>query len=173
MRTLLKNSRIIHTCIWLLCALFTHLASGTGKSSLLADAVRPRSLTTEDRQRYIGIVVYNFEDQAAVGIERMNNSFQQGANFVEICIHWDKIYASRNSAPNWSIIDAHIQRARELNLKIGIRILTAREFEVLWLRFGEDRTTEETAQITALTKIHVKVIVHRAKARLAKGETTP
>ncbi|WP_266362749.1 putative Ig domain-containing protein [Tellurirhabdus rosea] len=129
MRTLLKNSRIIHTCIWLLCALFTHLASGTGRSSHLADAVRPRSLTTEDRQRYIGIVVYNFEDQAAVGIERINNSFQQGANFVEICIHWDKIYASRNSAPNWSIIDAHIQRARELNLKIGIRILTAREYD--------------------------------------------
>lgn len=52
------------------------------------------------------------------------------------------------------------------------RVLTAREYEVLWLRYGEDRTIAETAQITGLTKIHVKVVVHRAKARLAKGETT-
>lgn len=50
-------------------------------------------------------------------------------------------------------------------------ILTTREFDVLWLRYAEDRSVEETAQITGLTKIHVKVIVHRAKARLAKGET--
>jgi RNA polymerase sigma-70 factor (ECF subfamily) len=52
------------------------------------------------------------------------------------------------------------------------RILSEREFEVLWLRFAEDMSVEETARITGLTKIHVKVLVHRARQRLLKGETT-
>jgi RNA polymerase sigma-70 factor (ECF subfamily) len=51
------------------------------------------------------------------------------------------------------------------------RVLSQREFEVLWLRFGEDMSTEETARIAGLTKIHVKVLVHRARQRLLKGDT--
>ena len=51
------------------------------------------------------------------------------------------------------------------------RVLSRREFEVLWLRFGEDMSTEETARIAGLTKIHVKVLVHRARQHLLKGET--
>lgn len=51
------------------------------------------------------------------------------------------------------------------------RVLSAREYEVLWLRFGEEMSTEETARIMGLTKIHVKVLVHRARHRLSKGET--
>lgn len=50
------------------------------------------------------------------------------------------------------------------------RVLSEREFEVLWLRFGEEQSTEETARIMGLTKIHVKVLVHRARHRLSKGE---
>lgn len=49
------------------------------------------------------------------------------------------------------------------------RTLAAREYEVLWLRFGEEMSTEETARIMGLTKIHVKVLVHRARHRLSKG----
>lgn len=50
------------------------------------------------------------------------------------------------------------------------RILSQREFEALWLRFAEDRSIEETADIMGLTRIHVKVIVHRARHHLLKGE---
>jgi RNA polymerase sigma-70 factor (ECF subfamily) len=50
------------------------------------------------------------------------------------------------------------------------RILSHREFEVLWLRFGEDMSTEETARIAGLTQIHVKVLVHRARRHLLKGD---
>jgi RNA polymerase sigma-70 factor, ECF subfamily len=52
------------------------------------------------------------------------------------------------------------------------RILSQREFEVLWLRFAEDLSTEETARIMGLTQIHVKVLVHRARHHLQKGETS-
>lgn len=51
------------------------------------------------------------------------------------------------------------------------RILAQREFEALWLRFAEERSTEETAEIMGLTQIHVKVIVHRARQRMLKGES--
>ena len=51
------------------------------------------------------------------------------------------------------------------------RVLSQREFAVLWLRFAEEMSTEETARIAGLTQIHVKVLVHRARQRLLKGET--
>ena len=50
------------------------------------------------------------------------------------------------------------------------RVLSQREFEVLWLRFAEELSTEETARIMGLTQIHVKVLVHRARQHLLKGE---
>jgi RNA polymerase sigma-70 factor, ECF subfamily len=53
------------------------------------------------------------------------------------------------------------------------RVLSQREFEVLWLRVAEEMSTEETARIAGLTQIHVKVLVHRARQKLLKGETQP
>ena len=66
----------------------------------------------------------------------------------------------------------HQDRAENLWARAR-RVLSQREFEVLWLRFAEERSTEETARITGLTQIHVKVLVHRARHRLQKGEPTP
>jgi len=53
------------------------------------------------------------------------------------------------------------------------RILSAREFEVLWLRFAEEMSTEETARIAGITETHVKVLVYRARQQLLKGEMSP
>jgi len=47
--------------------------------------------------------------------------------------------------------------------------LAPREFEVLWLRFGEDLSTKETARVVGLTQPHVKILVYRAKQALMKG----
>lgn len=52
------------------------------------------------------------------------------------------------------------------------RLLSQREFEVLWLRCAEELTTAETARVVGLTQIHVKVLVHRARQRLLKGEVS-
>lgn len=49
------------------------------------------------------------------------------------------------------------------------RILSQREFEVLWLRFAEELSIEETARIAGLTATHVKVLVYRARQQLMKG----
>lgn len=53
------------------------------------------------------------------------------------------------------------------------RVLSPREFEVLWLRFGEELSTAETARIAGLTETHVKVLVFRARQQLLKGEMSP
>jgi RNA polymerase sigma-70 factor (ECF subfamily) len=53
------------------------------------------------------------------------------------------------------------------------RILSPREFEVLWLRFAEEMSTEETARIAGITQTHVKVLVYRARQQLLKGEISP
>lgn len=49
-------------------------------------------------------------------------------------------------------------------------VLSPREFEVLWLRFGEELSTAETARAVGLTQTHVKVLVYRARRTLLKGE---
>jgi RNA polymerase sigma-70 factor, ECF subfamily len=65
------------------------------------------------------------------------------------------------------------QKDRAANLwERARRVLSQREFEVLWLRFAEEMSTEETARVMGLTQIHVKVLVHRARQHLLKGETS-
>ncbi len=49
-------------------------------------------------------------------------------------------------------------------------MLSPREFEILWLRFAEELSTEETAKVVGLTQTHVKVLVFRARKTLLKGE---
>ena len=87
------------------------------------------------------------------------------------------------SARKWEFVPAEItssepsparqleQQDRAENLWARARrVLSQREFEVLWLRFAEELSTEETARIAGLTQIHVKVLVHRARQHLLKGE---
>ena len=51
------------------------------------------------------------------------------------------------------------------------RLLPAKHYEVLWLRFGEDLSVEETARVTGLTQTHIKILVFRARRRLEKLRT--
>jgi RNA polymerase sigma-70 factor (ECF subfamily) len=52
-------------------------------------------------------------------------------------------------------------------------LLAPRDLTVMWLRFGEDLSTEETARVAGLTRTHVKVIVFRARRALLKGAKKP
>lgn len=46
------------------------------------------------------------------------------------------------------------------------RRLSEKEFNVMWLRFGENLSTAETARVAGLTETHVKILVFRARKRL-------
>jgi RNA polymerase sigma-70 factor (ECF subfamily) len=50
------------------------------------------------------------------------------------------------------------------------RVLSQREFEVMWLRFGEELSTAETARIVGITRPHVKILVYRARQQLLKAK---
>jgi RNA polymerase sigma-70 factor (ECF subfamily) len=48
------------------------------------------------------------------------------------------------------------------------RTLKPKQFEVLWLRYQEGFSVAETARIMRTNQIHVKVLLHRARANLSE-----
>ena len=82
---------------------------------------------------------------------------------------WEEIPES-SEAPGPTPAGQTEAQDRSENLWAQARaILSQREFELLWLRFAEELSIEETAQATGLTVSNVKVIVFRARQQLLKG----
>ena len=82
---------------------------------------------------------------------------------------WDEMPESAASNDPSPAANAEQREEKENLWADARRLLSQREFEILWLRFGEDLSIEETARIAGLTQTHVKVIVFRAKQHLMKG----
>jgi len=94
-------------------------------------------------------------------------------NFFRSTRTWEEI---PSDAASGTPSPAHLAEEKERTANIWEKArarLSQREFEVMWLRFAEERSTEETAKIVGLTKIHVKVLVFRARQALLKGESFP
>lgn len=53
------------------------------------------------------------------------------------------------------------------------RVLSPREYEILWLRFSENLSVAEAARVAGLTQTHVKILVFRARRRLLKTPFKP
>jgi RNA polymerase sigma-70 factor (ECF subfamily) len=84
---------------------------------------------------------------------------------------WEEIpEASETGGPS-PAKHAEIQDRSETIWARARAVLSPREFQVLWFRFGEELSTEETAQATGLTVSNVKVIVFRARQQLIQGIT--
>ena len=49
------------------------------------------------------------------------------------------------------------------------RALKPKQYQALWLRYGEGFSVAESARIMETTQIHVKVLLHRGRAHLAKS----
>lgn len=50
--------------------------------------------------------------------------------------------------------------------------LSEREYEALWLRYAEDVPAEEIGRALGITAVHARVVMHRARARLAEHMKT-
>jgi RNA polymerase sigma-70 factor (ECF subfamily) len=83
---------------------------------------------------------------------------------------WEEIPESSESAEPSPARNAEIQDRTDNIWSRARDVLSQREFEVIWLRFAEELSTEETAQATGLTVSNVKVIVFRARQQLLKGD---
>lgn len=51
-------------------------------------------------------------------------------------------------------------------------LLPSGQYDALWLRYGEDRSIAEIAEQLGKTRVHVKVLLHRARLRLAERLTS-
>ncbi|MFT3867980.1 MAG: sigma-70 family RNA polymerase sigma factor [Nibricoccus sp.] len=89
------------------------------------------------------------------------NHFRSAKNFEQV----DDTHASTETAP-----DNHVEKRDQLDTlwAQAKRTLSEREYEVLWLRYAEDMSLEETAKIVGLTQTHTKIIAFRARQRLIK-----
>jgi len=47
--------------------------------------------------------------------------------------------------------------------------LSANHYDALWLHYGEDLAVAEIATIMGKTRVHVKVMLHRARHRLRQA----
>lgn len=83
---------------------------------------------------------------------------------------WEEIPESSETSGPSPARQAEIQDRSENVWARAREVLSQREFEVIWLRFVEELSTEETAHATGLTVPNVKVIVFRARQQLLKGE---
>ncbi|MFH2001853.1 MAG: sigma-70 family RNA polymerase sigma factor [Planctomycetota bacterium] len=64
--------------------------------------------------------------------------------------------------------DSAVRREKKRNLWAHARSLPGRQFEALWLRYAEEMSIKEIAQVLGMSCVHVKVILFRARNRLAK-----
>ena len=92
------------------------------------------------------------------------NHFRSVKNFEPI---------AEDAAASDTTPDRHLEKRDQLDTlwEQAKRVLSEREFEVLWLRYVEDRSIEEAAQILGLNKTHTKIIAFRARQRLIKLQT--
>lgn len=85
---------------------------------------------------------------------------------------WTILPEETLAAPEQGEPTGEPRRATELREKVeGLwamarRVLKPNEFEVMWLRFAEEQSTEETARQAGLSLGQVKTLVYRARQRL-------
>jgi RNA polymerase sigma-70 factor, ECF subfamily len=48
-------------------------------------------------------------------------------------------------------------------------LLPARQYEALWLRYGEDKSLAEVSAIMGVSGLNARVLLHRARSRLAQA----
>jgi RNA polymerase sigma-70 factor (ECF subfamily) len=89
------------------------------------------------------------------------NHFRSAKNFEPVA---DET-AAKDPSP-----DHHLEKRDQLDTMWAQarRVLNEREFDILWLRYAEDMSLEETARIAGLTQTHTKIIAFRARQRLIK-----
>ncbi len=122
---MIRNLTLTFTCFLLFFGLvYTNAMANGGTEPSARSNSAPK---IPERQRYLAIVVFNYETDPSKDDEIIENAGRMGCNAAEISVHWDKVYTSRNSAPNWRVVDSHVNTALRMGMKVAIRIHLARE----------------------------------------------
>jgi len=89
------------------------------------------------------------------------NHFRSAKNFEQV--------AEETATPE-TTPDRQLEKRDQLDTmwEQARRVLSEREFDILWLRYAEDLSLEDTARIAGITQTHTKIIAFRARQRLMK-----
>ncbi len=96
------------------------------------------SLVADDKQRYYCIALFSSSVDESTTL--MEQAAAAGSNAVMIIVDWSYVYKDINSSADWVNLDKKVKRARELGLKIFIRVNLSRHSSV----FGNFWTDAES-----------------------------
>ena len=69
--------------------------------------------------------------------------------------------------------DQVIRKQESRNIWSLARGLKRKQFQSLWLRYAEDLSTQEIAEVLSVTPVQVRVLLHRGRTNLAKLYNRP
>lgn len=69
--------------------------------------------------------------------------------------------------------DQMIQKQESRNIWSAARRLKSKQYQSLWLRYAEDMSTREIAEVLSVTPVQVRVLLHRGRTNLAKFFSRP
>jgi Beta-galactosidase/Putative Ig domain len=97
------------------------------------------SNVADDKQRYYCVeLLLGSSDEGTTTL--MEQAAAAGSNAVMLVVDWGYVYKDKNSSANWANLDKKVKRARELGLKIFIRVNLSRHSSV----FGDFWTDAES-----------------------------
>lgn len=112
-----------------------------------------RSIDRFNPERRFSTWLYTIATRSAISRHRSNKKMKP-----------DPTAASSLPGPEEIVI----QKQESQNIWELARLLPEKEYEVLWLRYGEDMSTKEIAGVTKKKPVSVRVLLYRARLNLAK-----
>lgn len=109
-------------------------------------------------------------------IHRYQPAYRFSVWAFAICAHLASTHRRRMRPAQLSIddrvdpspLEQVSQREDGTNLWTLARTLSPNQYEVLWLRYAESMSVEEVARVIHKSQVHVRVLLYRARANMAK-----
>ena len=97
-----------------------------------------------DQQRYLAYLQLNLSRAADAELDMMEEAVKAGCNAVHLTIHWDYVYPSATSQPDWKKYDSQIALAQKLGVKVALRIYLGRnEGRIAGFMSNEERQRDQ------------------------------
>ncbi len=135
----MKNCVALLVCVWWLVSVQSFASVPYSPESK-----NPITTVADDNgQRYLCLALLNIIEGDDYGLDFIRNTAAKGANAVMITVRWDVVIKTPNSQPYWVQFDNQINLAKELGLKIFIRVHLQRYFTRVEGFWGDDAAARD------------------------------
>jgi len=115
----MKNVSTLLTCVLFLLSLQSLAEIPSPNNPLKA----PISVVADDKgQRYLCLALLNIFEEENYGLNLIRDGAARGMNAVMITVRWDVVIKKPNVPEYWNQVDNQINLAKELGLKIFVRV---------------------------------------------------